>query len=89
MERIPVTHAGSLIRPQELLAYLSAVDHGRVLAADQRAERRAQGAFQVGRLQDHAAQRVPQLVDIHAREHGATDPVIEDQRREDDHDRPD
>src|ERR1700733_9652187 len=29
MERIPVTHAGSLIRPQELLAYLSAVDHGR------------------------------------------------------------
>lgn len=29
MDRIPVTHAGSLIRPQELLAYLSAVDHGR------------------------------------------------------------
>jgi len=29
MERIPVTHAGSLIRPPELLAYLSAVDHGR------------------------------------------------------------
>ena len=29
MERIPVTHAGSLIRPQELLAYLSAEDHGR------------------------------------------------------------
>src|SRR5580658_10902642 len=29
MERIPVTHAGSLIRPQELLAYLAAVDHGR------------------------------------------------------------
>jgi 5-methyltetrahydropteroyltriglutamate--homocysteine methyltransferase len=29
MERIPVTHAGSLIRPQELLALLSAVDHGR------------------------------------------------------------
>ncbi|HXT92821.1 MAG TPA: hypothetical protein VN714_26600, partial [Trebonia sp.] len=29
MERIPVTHAGSLIRPQDLLAYLSAVDHGR------------------------------------------------------------
>jgi 5-methyltetrahydropteroyltriglutamate--homocysteine methyltransferase len=28
MERIPVTHAGSLIRPQELLAFLSAVDHG-------------------------------------------------------------
>jgi 5-methyltetrahydropteroyltriglutamate--homocysteine methyltransferase len=27
--RIPVTHAGSLIRPQELLAFLSAVDHGR------------------------------------------------------------
>jgi hypothetical protein len=29
MERISVTHAGSLIRPQELLAFLSAVDHGR------------------------------------------------------------
>lgn len=29
MKRIPVTHAGSLIRPQELLAFLSAVDHGR------------------------------------------------------------
>ncbi len=29
MERIPVTHAGSLIRPPELLAFLSAVDHGR------------------------------------------------------------
>src|SRR5580692_6165800 len=29
MERIPVTHAGSLIRPQGLLAFLSAVDHGR------------------------------------------------------------
>jgi 5-methyltetrahydropteroyltriglutamate--homocysteine methyltransferase len=29
MERIPVTHAGSLIRPQELLAFLIAVDHGR------------------------------------------------------------
>jgi 5-methyltetrahydropteroyltriglutamate--homocysteine methyltransferase len=29
MERIGVTHAGSLIRPQELLAFLSAVDHGR------------------------------------------------------------
>ncbi|MGH3249526.1 MAG: cobalamin-independent methionine synthase II family protein [Trebonia sp.] len=29
MDRIPVTHAGSLIRPQELLAFLSAVDHGR------------------------------------------------------------
>jgi 5-methyltetrahydropteroyltriglutamate--homocysteine methyltransferase len=29
MERIPVTHAGSLIRPQELLTFLSAVDHGR------------------------------------------------------------
>src|SRR5580700_8328725 len=29
MERIPVTHAGSLIRPQELLAFLSAIDHGR------------------------------------------------------------
>jgi 5-methyltetrahydropteroyltriglutamate--homocysteine methyltransferase len=29
MERIPVTHAGSLIRPRELLAFLSAVDHGR------------------------------------------------------------
>jgi 5-methyltetrahydropteroyltriglutamate--homocysteine methyltransferase len=29
MQRIPVTHAGSLIRPQELLAFLSAADHGR------------------------------------------------------------
>ena len=29
MERIPVTHAGSLIRPQQLLTFLSAVDHGR------------------------------------------------------------
>ena len=29
MQRIQVTHAGSLIRPDELLAYLSAVDHGR------------------------------------------------------------
>jgi 5-methyltetrahydropteroyltriglutamate--homocysteine methyltransferase len=28
MQRIQVTHAGSLIRPQELLAFLSAVDHG-------------------------------------------------------------
>ncbi len=29
MQRIQVTHAGSLIRPPELLAYLSAIDHGR------------------------------------------------------------
>jgi 5-methyltetrahydropteroyltriglutamate--homocysteine methyltransferase len=29
MQRIQVTHAGSLIRPPELLAFLSAVDHGR------------------------------------------------------------
>src|ERR1700722_1769455 len=29
VQRIQVTHAGSLIRPAELLAYLSAVDHGR------------------------------------------------------------
>jgi 5-methyltetrahydropteroyltriglutamate--homocysteine methyltransferase len=29
MERIPVTHAGSLIRPQELLAFLAAADRGR------------------------------------------------------------
>jgi len=28
MERIPVTHAGSLIRPPELLSFLSAIDHG-------------------------------------------------------------
>ena len=28
MERIGVTHAGSLIRPPELLAFLSAADHG-------------------------------------------------------------
>jgi 5-methyltetrahydropteroyltriglutamate--homocysteine methyltransferase len=32
MERIGVTHAGSLIRPMELLAFLSAVDHGRASA---------------------------------------------------------
>jgi 5-methyltetrahydropteroyltriglutamate--homocysteine methyltransferase len=32
MQRIPVTHAGSLIRPQELLSFLSAVDHGRASA---------------------------------------------------------
>ncbi len=39
MERIPVTHAGSLIRPPELLAFLSAGDHGRASAdsADYRA----------------------------------------------------
>jgi 5-methyltetrahydropteroyltriglutamate--homocysteine methyltransferase len=28
MERVPVTHAGSLIRPPQLLAFLSAIDHG-------------------------------------------------------------
>jgi 5-methyltetrahydropteroyltriglutamate--homocysteine methyltransferase len=33
MERIGVTHAGSLIRPTELLAFLAAVDHGRASAA--------------------------------------------------------
>ena len=32
MQRILVTHAGSLIRPQELLSFLSAVDHGRASA---------------------------------------------------------
>jgi 5-methyltetrahydropteroyltriglutamate--homocysteine methyltransferase len=32
MQRIQVTHAGSLIRPPELLAFLSAVDHGRASA---------------------------------------------------------
>jgi 5-methyltetrahydropteroyltriglutamate--homocysteine methyltransferase len=32
MQRVQVTHAGSLIRPPELLAYLSAVDHGRASA---------------------------------------------------------
>jgi 5-methyltetrahydropteroyltriglutamate--homocysteine methyltransferase len=32
MQRVQVTHAGSLIRPPELLAYLSAVDHGRAPA---------------------------------------------------------
>jgi hypothetical protein len=38
MERIPVTHAGSLIRPTQLLAYLSAIDHGRATeGADYRA----------------------------------------------------
>jgi hypothetical protein len=55
-----------------------AVDHGRVLAADQRAERRPQRAFQIGRLEDYAAQRVPQLVDIHGKEHGAAGAMIED-----------
>jgi 5-methyltetrahydropteroyltriglutamate--homocysteine methyltransferase len=29
MERIPVTHAGSLIRPVELLSFLSAIDQGK------------------------------------------------------------
>jgi len=29
MERIPVTHAGSLIRPAELLSFLSAIDQGK------------------------------------------------------------
>jgi 5-methyltetrahydropteroyltriglutamate--homocysteine methyltransferase len=28
MERISVTHAGSLIRPPELLSFLAAKDHG-------------------------------------------------------------
>ena len=32
MERIGVTHAGSLIRPPELLAFLSAADHGQASA---------------------------------------------------------
>jgi 5-methyltetrahydropteroyltriglutamate--homocysteine methyltransferase len=32
MQRILVTHAGSLIRPPDLLAFLSAVDHGRAAA---------------------------------------------------------
>ena len=32
MQRIQVTHAGSLIRPPELLSFLSAVDHGRAAA---------------------------------------------------------
>jgi len=32
MERIGVTHAGSLIRPPELLAFLSAADHGQACA---------------------------------------------------------
>src|ERR1700739_3926126 len=32
MKRIQVTHAGSLIRPPELLSFLSAVDHGRAAA---------------------------------------------------------
>jgi len=34
MERIAVTHAGSLIRPQRLLAYLSAIDHGQAYDGD-------------------------------------------------------
>ena len=32
MQRVQVTHAGSLIRPPEPLAYLSAMDHGRASA---------------------------------------------------------
>ena len=32
MKRIPVTHAGSLIRPPQLLSFLSAFDHGRAAA---------------------------------------------------------
>jgi hypothetical protein len=28
MNRIPVTHAGSLIRPPELLSFLAAEEHG-------------------------------------------------------------
>ena len=32
MQRILVTHAGSLIRPPDLLSFLSAVDHGRAAA---------------------------------------------------------
>jgi len=38
----------------------------RVFAADQRAEGRAQHSFQVSRLKDDAAQRMPQLINIHA-----------------------
>ena len=39
MERIPVTHAGSLIRPAELLSFLSAIDQGKAFdSADYRAE---------------------------------------------------
>ena len=38
----------------------------RVFAADQRAEGRAQHPFQVSRLKDDAAQRMPQLINIHA-----------------------
>jgi len=38
MERIPVTHAGSLIRPAELLSFLSATDQGKAFdSADYRA----------------------------------------------------
>jgi methionine synthase II (cobalamin-independent) len=38
MERIPVTHAGSLIRPAELLSFLSAIDQGKAFdSADYRA----------------------------------------------------
>ena len=53
------------------------------LILDQRpaaAERRAQRAFQIGRFQHHTAKRVPQLVDIHAREYGAAGPMIEDRK---------
>jgi 5-methyltetrahydropteroyltriglutamate--homocysteine methyltransferase len=46
MERIPVTHAGSLIRPQELLSHLSAAGQGR--AASDGGDYRAALARAVG-----------------------------------------
>jgi hypothetical protein len=63
--------------PGEAFAILDQRGHGQpgmhqygVLAADQRAERRAQHLFQIGSFKDHAAQRAPQLIKIiHATRH--------------------
>jgi len=68
--------------PGDALAILNQRGHAEpgihqrgVLAADQRAERRAQHPFQVGRLEDDGAQGVPQLIKIiHASRHYAIGP---------------
>ena len=51
------------------------IHHRGVLAVDQRAERRAQHSFQEGRLEDDAAQRVLQLIHVHACRHYGLRPV--------------
>ena len=58
MERIPVTHAGSLIRPAELLSFLSAIDQGK--AYDSAAYRAALSKA----VTDVAARQVEVGVDI-------------------------